>query len=138
MRTLDVDETVPPRLACSLTYSMPLKRYAKETLDWNVSWLRSVESDGADMNCSRPDDLMAPGTTGHFLASEAWRCSASPNSAIRNPNPLMATTNGDTLGFARCVDANSVNWCRPMAEPNTIASTIAVPMPRHPHMPLGR
>ena len=46
---------------------------------------------------------MVPGTTGHFLASEAWRCSASPNSAIRNPNAPKATTNGDTLGFARCV-----------------------------------
>jgi hypothetical protein len=25
--------------------------------------------------------------------------------------------------------------CRPIAEPNTIASTMAVPMPRQPHMP---
>src|SRR5947208_5323363 len=102
---------------------MLLKRYAKETLDWNVSWLCSVGSDGRDMNCSRPDDLMMPVTTGHFLASEAWRCSASPNSAIRNPNALAATTNGDTLGFARCLDANSVIWCRPIAEPNTVGST---------------
>src|SRR3954447_771058 len=117
---------------------MPLKRYAKETLDWNVSWLRSPGSDDADMNCSRPDDLMVPGTTGHFLASEACRCSANPNSAIRNPNTLMATTNGDTLEFERCFDANSVNWCSPIAEPNTIASTIAVPMPRQPHRPFGR
>src|SRR6185312_1128910 len=109
MRTFDVDETVPLRLACSLTYSMPLKRYAKETLDWNVSWLRSEDSDGADMNCSRPDDLMVPGTTGHFLASEARRCSASPNRAIRSPNPPAATTNGDTFGFARWFDANSLS-----------------------------
>ena len=42
---------------------------------------------------------MVPGTTGHFLASEAWRCSASPNSAIRIRTRRRRRQHGDTFGI---------------------------------------
>ena len=81
---------------------------------------------------------MVPVTTGHFLASDACLCSASANSAMTKPNAPKATTSGDTFGCGEMRRGEFAQLVRPNAEPNTIASTIAVPMPRQPHRPFGR
>ena len=58
-------------------------------------------SDGAPTNCSTPEFLMVPGTTGHFRASDAWRCKASANSAATNPKAPSATTIADPFGIRK-------------------------------------
>ena len=80
---------------------------------------------------------MVPVTTGHFFACDACFCITSANSAITAPNAPKATPRR-RLGSGIRVETNSLIWCSPNAEPNTMASMIAVPMPRQPHRPFGR
>ena len=42
------------------------------------------------------------------------------------------------FGIDKSLRDNSLICCSPIAEPNTIASTITVPIPRQPHRPFGR